>query len=50
MPDVSYRDDADDVDDDSTQPIYRGREQHGEWREAGVKLEAGEQGTGGGRF
>ena len=41
MPDVFClnKDDYDDADDDddSTLPIYRGREQHGEGREAGVK-------------
>ena len=42
MPDVFCLN-KDDYDDDSTLPIYRGREQHGEGREAGVK------GTGSGR-
>ena len=37
-----FKDDADD-DDDSALPIYRGRKQHREGREAGVK------GTGSGR-
>ena len=42
MPDVFCLN-KDDYDDDSTLPIYRGQEQHGERREAGVK------GTGSGR-